>query len=352
MNPKLQQIWSDEFWKEEATRIEMEYWQIIKKHIPEIHCVLGDFPTEHRIEKFVRELSVEKDIGNLHVGLTSSDLEDNVRIKRLELSFGLIEDKLTKMVEVMTERGCPDKNMIAYTHLMPASTTTIQRRMLNWGEMLGAVNSIEFIYKGIGGAIGDSEIQKLINGNWDGESENDFIFTGKECQEYPTQTVNHRTEYTVACAITWYAACLSKISNDIRQMFAFNQAIHTQKDVGSTAMAHKAPNPWRYERISGMAEMLYDLPTRVARVASSCLLERTLTNQSVLNYMFERAFNDLDLMIDDMTDALGKTEFIDQTKLCKNPVLHSEEEMLKLIKKGMPRLYAHKKIHEKYKNKK
>jgi len=351
MNPKLQQIWSDEFWKEEATRIEMDYWKLIKDKIPNVHCVLGDFPTEHRIEKFVRELSVEKDIGNLHVGLTSSDLEDNVRIKKLEQSLGLIEDKLVEISKTLADKSTPDKNLVAYTHLIPASTTTLRAKCRSWMEMMGNTG-INIKYKGIGGAIGDLKIQKLIDGGWNRESENGFIFVGGKCQTYPTQTVNHQTEYDVACKVVWYVACLAKMSNDIRQMFAFGQAKHTQKDIGSTAMAHKAPNPWRYERVSGMAEMLYDLPARVARIASSCLLERTLTNQSVLNHTFKQAFEVLDGVIDDFTEALKLTEFIDQTKECKNPKLHSEEGMLKLIMKGMPRLLAHQKINRKYENKK
>lgn len=342
---KLDKIWGQQFWTDEAIRIELSYWDLIKDKIPNVPSPDMPEATEHRIEKFVRGLSYDTGIGNLHVGLTSSDLEDNIRIKRLEESLEVIDGKTKGMVSVVKEmiRGKGEYNLIAYTHLMPAGVVTVNQRFSTYA--FPETSKVKIEYKGIGGALGDSKIQKLLG--LDKDSINYKVFPGKDIQGHCSQTVDHFTDYDTAAFIALMAASLAKFSNDMRQMFAFGQARHTHKDIGSTAIPAKKPNPWRYERASGMAEQLYDMPSKVARVLSSCLLERTLTNQSVLDRMFCEGFMVLEGMFDDIIDAVKVTEIVNQAKLCKDKKLHSEEAMLGLILKGQPRLKAHLKINGK-----
>ena len=338
---KLTLIWSEEFWMQEAERIEMAYWSLAG--LPNVQAPDDDTPTEHRLERFVRDLSRWTNIGNLHVGLTSSDLEDNIRIKRLEESLqviGYLRGVFNSVVDLKTIEG--DKVLIAYTHLMPAGVTRLSSRLKSIQK---SNYSRPIVYKGIGGALGDFKIQNMLG--LDRQTVNGAIFPGKVCQVTSTQTVDHLTELSVANTIIEDTIFLAKTANDIRQMFSVGQATHIQKDVGSTAIPGKKPNPWRYERVSGMAEMLYDLHARVARIASSCLLERTLTNQSVLNALFKEAFMVLAGMYEDMIDALRITHFIDQKEECEKSKYHTEEMMLEEVLGGTPRLLAHRSVHSK-----
>lgn len=341
---EIRKIWSEGYWRKEARRIELAYWTLLKDKVPNVKPPKVAPKTEHRIEAFVRQLSLETDIGNLHVGLTSSDLEDNIRAKRLEDCVILIEELADVLYDQTKARiEDRDKQIIAYTHLMPAGITTIYHRF-NYSLADGYKSPI--VYKGIGGALGDFKIQEKLG--LDRNEVNRHIFFGKECQETSNQTVTHVTEYEVASWIAWHASTMAKTANNVRQMFALGQAQHSHQDIGSTAIPLKKPNPWRYERVSGMAEHLYDLPAKVARIASSCLLERTLNNQSVLNHMFEDAFVVLAEMYNDMIMAFRQTEFIDQSKEAKERKYHTEELMLEEVLRGIPRLAAHLKINKKY----
>lgn len=339
---RLNEIWSNIYWEKEAELIELAYWELIKYRVPNVSPPKEERKTEHKIEAFIRKLSRKHGIGNLHVGLTSSDLEDNIRIKRLADSVNVLSDYLDRVFDNFSLTG--DQQLIAYTHLLPAGVTNLRHRFFPYRLELLPFPIIK--YKGIGGALGDSAIQNklgLEKSDIDGR-----VFPGQLVQWTSSQTVDHTTEFQVACWLTFNASLLAKVANDFRQMFAFGQARHIQKDIGSTAIPGKAPNPWRFERVSGRAEAIYPLPGQIARVASECLLERTLTNQSILDYLLKQAFYVLLDMAKTLEEALDKTEVIDQSEECKKSIYHSEEEMLKLILKGVPREEAHRKINERH----
>jgi hypothetical protein len=48
MRKELERIWSLDFWEEEATRIEKEYWQLIKDKVPHVRPPKELHSTEHR----------------------------------------------------------------------------------------------------------------------------------------------------------------------------------------------------------------------------------------------------------------------------------------------------------------
>lgn len=343
---EIEKIWSEKYWEKEAERIELKYWEIIKHKIPNVSPPKELEKTEHRIETFVRSLSRKHRIGNLHVGLTSSDLEDNIRIKRIEECMVMVQSDLGEVYKTIY-KITPSKNtLIAYTHLLPASITTFLDRFKP--TIVAHVDAKPPIirHKGIGGAIGDG--QAIIQMGIDIKMVNEIIFPDKIMQSFSSQTVNHLTEYNVASWLCFQASLMAKIANDFRQMFAFGQARHTQQDIGSTAIAGKKPNPWQFERVSGRANLLYELPGRIAKITADCLLERTLTNQSVLNYSFRESFLIFADMIQCLKEAIEKTEIIDQTEECKKEQYHSEEQMINLILRGLPREEAHKKINVKY----
>ncbi len=340
LNKKLKTIWDQPFWNAQATKIELGYWELIKDKVPNVKPPKELRPTEHRIEAFVRKLSRKKGIGNLHVGLTSSDLEDNVRTKRLDESIKIIEQAICTVFVNANLMPVEETDLIAYTHLMPAGITNLWDRMAP--AFIARVVPPKPRYKGIGGALGNLHIQKRL-----GLHDTQLLIPPiADSQQWKHQTGDHIYEFEVASWITLTAALYCKIANDYRQMYAFGQAIPKQKDIGSTAIPGKAPNPWRFEKAAGLAKLLFCLPGQVADILADCLLERTLTNQAALNQLFERAFADLLKVCQTLNEAISLTRIVDQTKLCEDPKLHSEEQMLKLVLQGIPRELAHKQINE------
>lgn len=346
-NSKIQHIWSESFWEEEAERIELSYWGIICDRIPHSPPPPQLEETEHRIEAFVRKMARKHSEGNLHIGMTSSDLEDNIRIKRIEESLEIAKEELDKFYYLLSVLTQDHKKLIAYTHLVPAGITTISQRINVVIHAHLDTQQPRIFYRGIRGALGDMAIQRRLGIS---EKELDTVFRGKTFQRSASQTVNHSTESEVAQWLSREASLLAKLANDFRMMFALGQAHHTHDDVGSTAIAGKKPNPWRYERASSMSKLLFDLPSKIATITADCLLERTLTNQSVLNYLFEHAFPVFIDIIEDMKKAMSNTEIVDQTAQCNGTYYHTEEILLELVLSGMVREQAHATIRRKFKN--
>lgn len=344
MQKEIGKIWSREEWERIATRIELGYWNILKEKIPNVPPPKTFTNTEHRIEQFVRELSDSMGIGNLHVGLTSSDLCDNIRVDRIKRNTLTISKRLSSYYTLLSG-FLTNTKLVAYTHLLPAGKTTIGERILPILEAHKQNPYPTIIYRGIKGSLGLNHIQHKL-----GISDTSLRKLMREIfgddihiQNTSHQTGNHLTEFNVAVWLAWETALLTKMANDFRMMFALGQAMHTHKDIGSTAIAGKRPNPWRFERVSGMSDIIYDLPAKVSRVAANCLLERTLTNQSTLNYVFKESFLLMDKLISDMETALLRTEVVRYTGEDK---FDSEERMVELILAGKSRLEAHKQINQ------
>lgn len=342
----LDRIWSEEYWHEEATRIEIAYYNLIKDKIP-----AGSFPTqevpptEHRIEEFVRNLSMNLGIPNLHVGLTSSDLEDNIRIKRLEDSVTELSKRARQVMSTFENISLNANNdlIMAYTHLMPAGKTTVYYRFAPTLDVINQYLNFTpvFIYRGIQGAIGDRNIQQLLG--LTGEQLNS-VFGDKIQQRFSHQASDHYTDYQVACWIVGLTSAFVKLANDIRMMFALGQLCYEKDDIGSTALAHKAPNPWRFERIAGMFTSIINLPATIATASANCLLERTLTDQSVLSIEFGRSFVTAMGIINDFEDGLNGLKIIQEVR----PFPDSEIELINSVLKGHGRLEAHITLNKTY----
>ena len=63
----LQFIWGQDYWNDEAKRIELEYWNLIKDRLPNVPPSNESVESEHRIEAFVLTLAKGTGLGNLHV---------------------------------------------------------------------------------------------------------------------------------------------------------------------------------------------------------------------------------------------------------------------------------------------
>jgi adenylosuccinate lyase len=335
-NQNLEAIWSLEFWENEAERIELTYWELIKDKLPNVPAAFNlSIGSEHRFEQFIRKLSRKRNIGNLHVGLTSSDLEDNIRCKRLKRSHYFLSGNLDSLHETI-QHAVPTFKVKAYTHLIEAGKIGLWERMDPLQETFDNIQKPRFNYKGIGGSIGINHVQEYLGIKQSSLREIISPF----CQESKSQTGNHLTELEFAQWIQANAALLMKFCNDMRMMFAFGQARHSAGDVASTAIVSKqTPNPWRWEKASSLLDLLLDMPGQVARIMGNCLLERTLTNQSALNQIFERGTKDFAAIIELISEAWSKTEFMSDIV---GEIENAEITMIKLIQeKGIGREEAY-----------
>ncbi len=351
----LIRVWGEQYWQEVAIAIEKAYYNILSTHINDVPAPCGEpTPTEHRLEAFVRLASREINSGITHLGLTSSDLEDNIRIVRLYESTKYIANRLLDtQYRLLTKIDKNNGRFIAYTHLLPAGVIYLVDRFAPTIDALYKSSLKRPIYlKGIRGALGDRKIQHYI-GITDKELDDIFSNTFIEQQKHSSQTGDHLTEINTAQWLATNVALIAKIANDIRMMFAFGQAECNKKDIASTALVHKlTPNPWRWEKISGLSETLFTLPSTVYHILANCLLERTLTNQSSLSTLFREAFSTVDTILDNFDIALEQLRFIPNFKETEKLPEHlmSEFKLVDLVKGGLNREEAYSKLQQTFKN--
>lgn len=356
----IQEIWGEEYWFNLAADLEIKYSELLSQKGMPLGKITKEYDTltEHRIERFIRMVSILEQNGNMHIGLTSSDLEDNIRIIRLVNSWQIINKKLGEFV-YLTKRiiSMVDGYQDAYTHLKKTRSILLSRR---YNYMISALNQLfddgsfgkRVLLKGLGGSIGDAKIQSeigieptelgVLSSDWA------YEHTGVSInqQDFCSQTVSHVSELYIAFLLSGIGMILSKWCNDIRQMIAFGQASITIKDIASTAIVDKMePNPWKFEKASTLFTNMFVLPNQISHIGANCLLERTLTNQSNLNLLFERAFSDLLQALDLLTEGMQDIKFIVSTE--DNFKKSGEYKLLKLVKSGRHnRLQAYKKLNK------
>jgi len=340
LEEKIDRVWCPRYWDEKAEEIEMAYWDAIKGKLPKGEPYSGEAePTEHRIEAFVRRLAREKGLPNLHVGLTSSDIEDNVRASRLEDSNSLVQQYIFENVVGDASLLWIDKEhkTAAKTHLMPAGSTDFWHRFMPTIESITNIClSVPIpIYKGIGGAIGDGRAQKLL-----GVVGSPLVFHGRQ-QAHSHQASSHEFDMRSMSWLGMLAAKLHKLNLDIRLMVADADLVSTSKDVGSTAMPHKMPNPWRFERACGLLQSISKQFSVVCDAAANCALERTLTDQSILNLTFKRVYAD---MAHALVDTVEGASTFRPASRAFGPLVNSDVELVALVMAGVRREDAQKRL--------
>lgn len=326
------QIWSDDHYESIGKVIELtalkrmkksRYWP--KKIKTQKHDPL---PSSHRIENLVRRWSKELNEPLLHIGLTSSDIEDNVRATQTEMSIAELDERLTKITEEL-RRWIKKNNgvIMGRTHLLPAQLTTLERRFLPAIEVLENMTRPVVFYKGIGGAVGDNSFAEEFEVDLTG------IFSLEQNMKNQTSNMTSDIDY-----ITWaslIATYLSQICYNIRLSISYGDLILKGEKIGSSAMPHKGENPWRYEKICGLARRIYHTSPMILETIACNGLERTLDNQSILREELKK----VSYTLEEMFDLFFLDNLFINPKRDKKRV-DKEEEFIKHIKKGYCRTDA------------
>jgi len=346
MKEELKKIWNEAYWQEKFECIELAYRALLTDcGIPSVPIKGNPRPTEHRIEQAVRELCRKMGEANFHIGLTSSDIEANVHVWRLKDSYEVLNAKLETVWRGMNDffvKQHGEKWLTAYTHLVEAGKIKLEDLFFPDITSIARIHKPDFVFRGIRGSLGIRHAQKYLGIN---EVALDKMFP--HSQIYATQTHDHIVDMQMADWLIAHSAILARVANNIRQLVAFGHLRTKKGDIASTALAHKpTPNIWRMERVSGMAESVYPLGSVVARVASSCLLSRTLTDQSVLRESMKSAVFVFVGMLEDMIAGTQQLEFVD--KPIDETIANAEFKLIDLVREGKNREEAYKITKERY----
>jgi adenylosuccinate lyase len=241
--------------------------------------------------------------GILHLGATSTDIEDNADALRCRQALDLILERLRDLLGSFVEKieAWADLPLMAFTHLQPAEPSTLGYRLAqyaqdllaDWQELRRARADLRG--KGFKGAVGTSAAYAELVGVEDLAEFETRLSTRLGLPFYPvtTQTYPRKQDYRLVSALAGLGGSLYKFAFDLRLLQSPPLGEWSEpfgkKQVGSSAMPFKR-NPIQAEKINSLARLLAGMPRLAWDNAAHSLLERTLDDSANRRALLPESF--------------------------------------------------------------
>ncbi len=239
-----------------------------------------DREVKHDVKARLNEFSDLAGRQDVHKGLTSRDLTENVEQLVLWRALELIEDRTVSLLRVMAELAAQygARAIVGRTHNVPAQPTTVGKRLAQVGEeLLGAHRHLVavqdgFALRGVKGPVGSQQDQVDLLGSAERVSRLEEMIAeylgvprvlGSVAQVYPRSR-----DLEVVSALVQLGSGPANLALSIRLMAGHDLATEGFADgqVGSSAMPHKM-NTRSCERINGLFTVLRGYLTMAAGLA-------------------------------------------------------------------------------------
>ena len=296
--------------------------------------------------------------GALHLGATSTDIEDNADALRLRQSLDLIIDQLSRLLLRFADEveRWADLPLIGYTHLQPAEPSTLGYRLavyaqdllMDWENLRRGRRHLRG--KGFTGAVGTGASYADLIGRENLAEFEVKLSTRLGLPFFPVtnQVYPRKQDYQVISAIAGLGGSVYKFAFDLRllQSPPFGELSEPmgQKQVGSSAMPFKR-NPINAEKIDSLARALAQMPRLAWDNAAHSLLERTLDDSANRRSMLPEAFLIADELLRVAYRLLDGLQ-VDQNAISQNlakyaPFAAFEKVLMALVKAGADRQVMH-----------
>lgn len=246
--------------------------------------------------------------GIIHLGATSTDVEDNADALRIRQACDLVLEQLAQLVSSLATQidRWADTSCMAFTHLQPAEPTTIGYRLAQYGQdLLVDMQELRRVRdgirgKGLKGAVGTSASYRELLGPANDLEDQVMRDLGLEAWPVTTQTYPRKQDWLVLNALAGLAGSLHKFALDLRVLQSppigeWAEPFGRQQ-VGSSAMPFKR-NPINAEKIDSLARVLAQLPRVAWDDAANSMLERTLDDSANRRVILPEAFLCADEML-------------------------------------------------------
>lgn len=250
--------------------------------------------------------------GIIHLGATSMDALDNADALRFKEALSIIEDKLTTLLDELSEKAQRYKSVptMAFTHIQPAEITTIGYRLSQ--TILDLTDDLEDLKefekkirgKGMKGAVGTAasykELLKESGIDTLGFEKGIMDELGIKAFEASTQTYSRKQDLKMMAILSSIASSLHKFSLDFRILQSppigeFSEPFG-KNQVGSSAMPFKR-NPINSEKINSLARIVKSCYDPAWLNSSLTILERSLDDSADRRIFIPEAFIALDEML-------------------------------------------------------
>jgi len=378
----MRQIWSEErkrrVWRQlwvALAEVEAEYGLVHPEQVADLraHMEQVNVPRALEIEAEIHhDLMAElktfaeqaRQGGSiLHLGATSTDIEDNADVLRVRQALDLILEALAGLLTTFAEKieAWADTPLIAFTHLQPAEPSTLGYRLaqyaqdllIDWRALSGVRSGLRG--KGFKGAVGTGASYAELLGKEALPGFEEKLSERLDLPFFPvtTQVYTRKQDYQVVSALAGMAGSLYKFAFDLR--FLQTPSVGElrepfgEKQVGSSAMPFKR-NPINAEKIDSLARLLAQMPRLAWDDAAHSLLERTLDDSANRRILLPESFLIADELLGTANRILSGLQ-VDEAAMHRNLALYGplaaiERVLMALGRAGADRQEMHERLRQ------
>ncbi len=339
-------------------------YEAVKDQVDVASIMARERVTRHDVKARIEEFNALAGFEEIHKGLTSRDLTENVEQLQVFRSLLVIREKVVGSLRRMRERAeqWDEVVLTARTHNVAAQPTTLGKRIAMFGEeLLSGGQMLEdviasYAVRGLKGAIGTQMDQLSL---FEGDAEKVAALEERVVTHLgiPQQWRNVGQVYPrsldlrVVGILTELASGPSSFCKTLRLMAGNETASEgfAPGQTGSSAMPHKM-NSRSCERVNGFHVILKGYLAMAAGLAGDQWNEGDVSCSVVRRVMLPDAFFALDGMFETYLTILDQMDAYEGVIAAETarylPFLMTTTVMMEAVKRGVGRETAHKVIKE------
>lgn len=322
--------------------------------------------TKHDVKARIEEFNALAGHEQVHKGMTSRDLTENVEQAQVLQSLRLVADRTVALLDRLGRRAgeYADLVMTGRSHNVPAQATTLGKRFASAADEVlqahGRITSLleRYPLRGIKGPVGTGQDMLDLLGSPEAvrtlEAAVVAEVTGIEnaaVLDSVGQVYPRSLDYEVLSALVQLAAGPSSLATTIRLMAGAELATEgfLPGQVGSSAMPHKM-NARSCERVCGLAVILRGYASMAGELAGAQWNEGDVFCSVVRRVALPDAFYAIDGLLETfltVLDAFGAYPAVIDRELQRYlPFLATTKVLMASVRAGVGREEAHEAIKE------
>jgi len=320
--------------------------------------------TRHDVKARIEEFCALAGHEQIHKGMTSRDLTENVEQLQVRASLEIVRDKVVAVLARLARLAADHEALVmtGRSHNVPAQATTLGKRFASAAdELLVAYVRLEdllarYPLRGIKGPVGTAQdMLDLLDADADRLADLERRIAGhlgfEQVLDSVGQVYPRSLDFDVVSALVQTAAAPSSLATTIRLMAG--QDLVTEGfqagQVGSSAMPHKM-NTRSCERVNGFAVILRGHLSMVGELAGDQWNEGDVSCSVVRRVALPGAFFAIDGLLETfltVLDEFGVFPAVVQRELDRYlPFLGTTKVLMAAVRAGVGREAAHEAIKE------
>jgi len=341
----------------------VEAYERVADHVDLDSIAARERVTRHDVKARIEEFAALAGYEQIHKGMTSRDLTENVDQSQVRSSLLLVRTKVLAVLGRLARRAAEYDSLVmaGRTHNVPAQATTLGKRFASAAdEMLVALSRLDALMeryplRGIKGPVGTAQDMLELLGSAERFAELErrvAVHLGFSRELTSVGQVYPRSlDLDVLSALVQLAAAPSSLAKTVRLMAGHELVTEGFRpgQVGSSAMPHKM-NTRSAERINGFMVLLRGFASMAAELAGDQWNEGDVSCSVVRRVALPDAFFAMDGLLETtltVLDDFGAYPAVIARELDRYlPFLATTRVLMAAVRAGVGRETAHEVIRE------